>query len=642
MCALPTRGVCMAPATDGPVIGGAYAISAAPPAPPPPNAKGPGAGNLSGFVLIIAICAGIVAKLAQKALKHRPSAAMREAQKKAHEMAAELRNAAQQDKGSTPNKDKAKSKRSPGSKRSDAKFTQLQTDEDGPAVDVEACGEEDEEAQEPNAAPSFAPASTSEDVEDKNKAKKKAKKKKGEKLKRTADPAGGDEVDAGDAVSGICFGAPVAAACRAPAVTDSASAVTCDFGSVHEPSPSSRTDKDSDLHVEDEMEGEGDDEDDITPNDSVSNIGYSRRHLQSAPARKPQRQRQRAAEPGGSLAAEMPKIVEQLSAEQEADLIELAQGIDTSPTKSQRSADSFMRLGDLDSSMYQQLRRPTGNEDAFSAVHEEHLAMRNRIPGDEMRIDLVPAESSGQRAPTKKSSKPAPKGAKKSSKAAPVAHIEYAHSDASFNSDEPQGHGRARAPPLPMPDDESGSDVGSAVTFNFAFDQQSARQPKKRGSRVPPPPQMLPEEDDRSSPKSDSRSDVTFNFGMDAACDDSRDGVDANKQRRNAKQDAPARGKTKVRASKDQAAASTRPVREPRAAPRADPTVRAGAESAEEERGDMDDDAFTSVGLSSGPSDPYLRGGRLMGGGVVSGPDGKWQAQGQVAHPSHLRYGDRI
>ena len=73
----------MAPATDGPVIGGAYAISAAPPAPPPPNAKGPGAGNLSGFVLIIAICAGIVAKLAQKALKHRPSAAMREAQKKA-------------------------------------------------------------------------------------------------------------------------------------------------------------------------------------------------------------------------------------------------------------------------------------------------------------------------------------------------------------------------------------------------------------------------------------------------------------------------------------------------------------------------------------------------------------------------------
>ena len=193
-----------------------------------------------------------------------------------------------------------------------------------------------------------------------------------------------------------------------------------------------------------------------------------------------------------------------------------------------------------------------------------------------------------------------------------------------------------------MPDDESGSDVGSAVTFNFAFDQQSARQPNKRGSRGPPPPRILPEEEDRSSPTSDSRSDVTFTFAMDAACNDSRDGVDANKQPRNAKQDAPARGKTKSRASKDQAAALTRPVREPRTAPRADPTVGAGAEAAEEERGDADDDAFTSVGLSSGPSDPYLRGGRLMGGGVVGGPHGKWQCQGQIAHPSHLRYGDAI
>ena len=115
----------MAPATDpGPVIGGSLAISAAPPSPPPPGAKGPGVGNLSGLVLLLAVFGGIIAKLLQNASK---GSALRQAQKKARDMAAELRNAAEREKGS-PKKERAKSKRSPGSKRSDAKFTQLQTD----------------------------------------------------------------------------------------------------------------------------------------------------------------------------------------------------------------------------------------------------------------------------------------------------------------------------------------------------------------------------------------------------------------------------------------------------------------------------------------------------------------------------------
>ena len=511
-------------ATDGPVIGGALSLRLAPPAPPPPDLKGPGAGNLSGFVLMLAVFGGIAAKLGHKAMKsHASTSALQKAQKKAREMAAELRNAAQKERDEPK---KPKNKRSSGSKQS------KQADEEAaPLVDAE--GGDDEEDEEPSKAtlPRAGEANGT----------KADKKKKTKKLGKDGAAADND-----DAVSALCFGA-AASRRQAAAEPDAASAVTCDFCGIYDDEGILAED-DGDLMYEDE-------DDDITPNDSVSNIGFNRQ----PPPRKAPPEHQRAGARRAPFGADMPSIVEQDSAEQ---LEEGGNG--PSPTRS----DAFRTLGDLDVG---ELRRPVGsNDDGFSVVHERHIAMRNMIPDEKS----VPAE----RRRTAKARKPA-----HSAGASEMVHPEVVLDDDDTSSDVTfnfSGGAASGLPRVPEPmDDDSGSDAGSAVTFNFGFEQQ--RHP------VPPPTKRTP---------------------------------------------ASTRPKGKQQPGRTQLPARhTPPARQ---VPKPEPVIKDEEEDEEDEEEDCDDN-FTAVALSSRPRDPYLgmRGvGRGGGGGGIQGGKRAPPRAGRVMH----------
>jgi len=352
----------------------------------------------------------------------------------------------------------------------------------------------------------------------------------------------------------------------------------------------------------------------------VSNIGFCYRMQQP---RRPPRGRQMRGGAVSVSAAAMPSVAEQRSSEASDDLIE------GSPTNTvQRGADKFLRLGDLDAATCKKMRHTTSNDDNFSAVHEQHMAMRSRIPGDEMPVNLLRANVG-----TRQTKAKADPGAKGRAKATPATPDDDACSAVTFSFD--FGGARASAPPPPMPDDDN-SDVGSAVTFNFSLEQPRS-QPKvgKRapGRLVPP---SAPADDGVGDEQQPTRSHKKNDVGP--TCRGQGDGkASTSRQGGRPRQAAP----PPMRTSRGRAppARVPVPIPEPAALEESDDDEEGGEES------QVDDDTFTSVALSTRPRDPYLglRDGRLMGGGIVTGVDGKWRAPGgKIAHATGLRFGDGI
>ena len=473
-----------ATAADGPVIGGNAQLGVRAPPPPPPDVKGPGAGNLSGLVLILAIFAALIGKIAQKALSNRPSAAMRAAQKKATQMAAEIRKAGQQkpspDKGK-PKKELPKSKRK--ANESSAKFSRLGMDEEeASGVGAEECGEEEDEDSdrgEPQASG----------------------------WNKNAGAAGRNKC--ADSGSALCFGAArkSGGAVRGPEPEDESVVESAmDFGAESESSfynVKGEDDGNSAFDIgggDDDDDFDDDPDDDISPNDSVSNIGFS----QPMASMRYQRQRKNQRyQPSGSCARMMPSV-------SEAEHEEASGG---SP------GSAFRGLDELDQKTSKNLSR---NDDAFSMVHAQHMAMRSRIPGDEMPVNLRdPAanggkEGGGAATGRGRGGKGGTAGSAQKPKRVP-------------GSMRPVSQTLIPAPHEPPQGDD---DACSAVTFNFApvaeLNEDLARLTKAgrgRGSdgrgtggraargapaRLPPPPMM--DAGSAVSDDSDAASSVAFGF----------------------------------------------------------------------------------------------------------------------------------
>lgn len=639
-------GMTSAAEDHGPVIGGSQQLGRAPPSPPPPDVKGPGAGNLSGLVLLLAIFAAVIGKIAQKALAGRPTAAMKAAQKKATQMAAEMRNAAQ-NPPKKAKKELPKSKREKGSKQSgsSAKFSRLGTEEDAiSGVDVEACGEEEDEDADENLRNDADRADFKPDeVPLVGFGSKRGKRASGSGP--GGSPAKGCKAsdNGDDAESGLCFGraaasrqnggkasAAAAEAAAAAASAELASAnsyeeSTIDFGGgdVDEDGEDDENDAiDFDLGGDNDNDDfDSDPDDDISPMDSVSNIGFARPI--SAPLRYPraptraQKQRPNRQPFNAHL---MTSVMEE--------------------------EPEVMGLSQLNAAGSRNLTRRSANDDSFSVVHQDHMAMRARIQnqGDEMRVNLRNPATSGSAATRRPGSM------------LPVAKA------------------KLTAPPPPPPPDDGDSDVASDVTFNFGsggggagrddddhsdaasavtftFDEKpppksSARKPpapNRRPAPQPPEPRQLGRRHQRVSKQPANRDDddgmggneddddadssATLDFGVEPK----RKPQPLPQQRR------PAPGVPHKRGARA-GVADAEPEDDHRKG------FKAPASSSND-----DDDAFTSVALSSCPRDPYLgmKGGRLMGGGYV-GPDGKWHTCGTSAltvpskSPANRNFGDII
>lgn len=446
--------------------------------------------------------------------------------------------------------------------------------------------------------------------EEKKEKEKKKQNKGGIKSKVRAAPEIAEETnDDDDAESALCFGAPNnKPACRTAAHDDNASAATWNIGGEAEPCG---------LGVEEDDGDEDDPEDDISPNDSVSNIGVNHRLRppRHSPARVPRKAR-------AGAAAEMPSIVEQRSAEMQEDVMQARR----SPA-ARRSPSGFLHLGDLDSASCGRLQKPQATsreDDGFSCVHEKHMAMRNMIPGDEIKVSLT-----GGNRQAAEGAKRGKKGARPTVPA--TSKDDDANSDVTFNFD-----ADADRVPLPLPEPDDGSDVGSAVTFNFSLENPKAQQASKQSQRQPAP---QPERRDEQADEEEDDDAATFDFSTDMApraAPRADHGGGSAQRRAGSKQQESPQSRTTKRAPQAVPKRAAKPLAR---------TVQEPLDEDDEKEVDMDDDTFTSVGLSSHPRDPYLglRGGRLMGGGLVSGVDGKWCSPGcKIAHPPNLRYGDTL
>ena len=611
----------------GPVIGGETSLGTSPP--PPPTvvvSKGPGAGNASALVLILVVCGAIATAVFFKLRKMHEKSSLH---KKGLQMAHELKAAA----NAKPPKKEKPTKALPGSKGG-AQFTQLlQADDD--EQDVEGGGSEPEDGEE--AFSDLAPAAG-------------AKKKKESKASRDKDTKAMKTHEEASSSIGLRFGA-------APPPgenEDAESAVTCDFGGDDEsaidfnedmdedtppqekpkrrgkPPPAKqqprqrnkqppalretprwedsqedqrRTGDDGDIgddflfeHAEEE-----DDEDDIGPNDSVSNIGFSKalhppKSFESRPSRgaggRPSRR-----EKGAKGCRAMPSLVEQRSVEGgKTSSSSPRAASERSPRKGRtassseggggRGGESTSPTGflTLEDGLPQLSSRPPprgqSHDDAFSVVHDDLLAMRKGLPGFEMQIDLAQKQQ-----PAKKSG----------------------------------GSSKPRAP-QPRCDvslqDDDGSDAGSDLTF-----MGGGAAPGGGGEGRARATTLLPPDDD-----SDAGSAVTFNFDTHAApagCSGLRAKGEASSKG--------ARPRAAAAAPKPLPGPKKRGLRHPNREPedRTNELILGGHDE-DAEAADDNDDSFTSVGLSAaGPRDPYLglRATRVVGGGQI-GPCGEWTMGG--------------
>lgn len=524
---------------DGPVIGGATSLSASPPAPPPPGSASPGAGNLSGLVLVLALFGLAAAKMGGTAFKKfRAGSLARQAQEKAKAMAAEMRSAAANAQAESPKgkgakkkeKKLAATKRTAGKSSSNAKFSRLQTDEEeGVPEEVEVCGEEDAEdegmrfggngnEEACDACDSTNAQSTIKTTAvhgDSSKPKGGPPKKARQSSKQTAGPPEGEGLRFGRDDATRAKHKPSPPAARTECAHDGASEATFDFGEGNS------NDQPIFLEPVSDDEGDGEDEEDdeeISPNDSVSNIGFSRpigRNVfrERAQAREACRSSQRNATRNGGSGG--PGVLPMIGEERSGDAPEHGA---SKKKKSPRDADApqVMSLGQLDSSSpFFQRGKGSIDDDGFSAVHEAHMAMRSRIPA-EIPIDLTQ--------PTGARGKGVHKcDGKSRQRAMPMIiddEVDEARSDVTFNfnavatNDTPAMSFATRLPQPSLNDDDS--DVASDVTFNFGENVQPAKplRPRPSGVRKKAQPLAPPVvEKQHGSSDDDACSGVTFDFG---------------------------------------------------------------------------------------------------------------------------------
>ena len=262
---------------DGPVIGGHAAVADF--APPPPAAgggQGPGVGNMSGLVLMMAVFGAIGVAVFRHLQKVQKRSAMHSA---AQKMANQIKAAALADTGTGGKKQQKPKKKGPSESKGSAKFAPLgQNEEEEDSMDVEACGEAntDEDSAEEG--------SDAEPQEPKIK-KRGGKDAKQRKASRDKEPA---------ATNGLSFGA----AGNSKHDEDAESSITLNFGDDasainfgdgasssdgdgsgdEKPAPVRRRGQAEEEEDEDDLiqHDLDDEDDDISPNDSVSQIGFSK------------------------------------------------------------------------------------------------------------------------------------------------------------------------------------------------------------------------------------------------------------------------------------------------------------------------------------------------------------------------------
>jgi len=661
-CAMPPTSP-----SDGPVIGGHTTVVESFAPPPPATGGGPGVGNASGLVLMLIISAAIGFAVFQHLNKLRKKSAMHSA---AQKMANQLKAAAL-----SGEKIAGKSKKKgPAGDKESTKFTPLGQDEDREDdADVEACGEPNSDDGSTSDGNSDVPRTCSlrRGAKGSGKVEKKRKEAKNKSPK---------EKQGGNAESGLSFGhsRPTKHEDAESAISlgfnDDASAIN--FGDPNDendeedkscikprshPNRSTQSfgyddDNGNDDPGDDLVEHGIDDEDDIHPNDSVSNVGYSRPIMPIPPPRKAC-VRASAPPKGHRATAAMPSIGEQDDAEADEehatpapkstkrrkDKVKERNSRGSPSPKAEHtheeaeedeSSPRVMTLDELDRIQDNPLRakRTTDDSDAFSVVHQAHLEMRKNIPqqndalmrqamrrecGDECRITLTSSQD--------------PYGFPMQYDTEPT---KARRGTGKLN------HGAK--PPL-LFDDDDGDDsndddgAGSGVTFLAPPD-----------SRALPIVPTAPPCDDGS----DVDSDVSFNFNIVATSKTS-----AQKAKGRAEAERPKATKGKLVLSKKNAqekptpshigAVRTLRIKGLTAAQEEDEDEGESDEAEHEQDGkrrscaDDDDDDMTMVNLASRPRDPFLRpqhgmrgAGRYVGGGRV-GLDGKWGSAGKLAHPSH-------
>ena len=420
-------------AADGPVIGGAVSLGNIAPSMPPPNTNGPGAQALSGLVFVVGLGAVLVFAVAKQFLATNP--AMQRAHKKAAQMAAEMRRSARDSKPSYSKVKTSNTKKKPGSKAGGTNGKRSAKGK-GKSPLVAPTGAADDDVEEEDArlldaeSATGAPSTTEEGVVF----------------------GGGQDISskAGSAVTRSDLRGSRAGSRR-----------------MQPPEPV--------LEFGEVAADDDDDEDEIYPDDSVSNVGFLK------PYQRPRMGRRHA---GGSgmptmLPEETPDAWAGIEEEGEEGEEESAA---PEPYRSV-AGGTALSLGQLNPAVLR--AKSKQNDDSLSTVHEKQLAMRSLIPCQEVDPDCALSMSR--------------------------------------ETDRIGGAAFGSAPARMLSDDDNASDV----TFNFASQGAQAPIPVLRPSKETRPTKLIqPKLPNVAAETSrtplepvddDDASDVTFNFGAQAS-----------------------------------------------------------------------------------------------------------------------------
>ena len=565
----------VATSSDHPVIGGNAADTEVIKPPLTDNVMGPGAGNLSGLVLALCIFTALGLAASARIVKMHKAARRHSA---AQKMANQLKMAAMiTNRDENKVKSKSKKKGPAVDRRLHTKFTPLGQDEDAEEeVTVEACGELNSEEELPAA--------------------------DGDVPEDECCPATCSRKKAADTVAGLSFGA----------TRQAEPACILGFDGGHHDQATVYYDIECAVRgadegdVDDLVQMDDVDEDEISPNDSVSNIGFPhvierltplgvmakpRTKMRSGGRLKKRGSGDRAVpcvvEGAGGIDIDDEMVLPKSARKREKTVTNKA----TAVKKILADVDStreipFMTLGELESIRDDnpfRSKKPSKDDDAFSMVHEKHLAMRKNIPGDEMRIRLTHNAAAARQIPKAQHPLVVPS----------VEATQLLDDDDDDGSDSVLFGGGGNRITVPARNDGSGSDVGSAVTFNF--DMMASKKPEKQPAEpqlIKPPPTSKPSHLTPANMKPPSKPSWLLETGRREMT-------------------------TVIYGEEDEGSGVN--------------------------DGNPDDDmTMVSESLGVRPRDPYLgmRDGRYMGGGRV-GLDGKWTGGGRQAQPAH-RFEDYV